>query len=299
MSYSMAANLSKISEKIGREIFSNNPILSSLQNEFNNDFISSSSDNNFTQLPGNPISNVNFPRTTLEAIERLYKWIDIIQNVAITQNENPMLLSRFSHYFSTFREPGIEMLGCYTKMDDISIHISDKAPQLVGFHEIIHIVNRNFVPYRVLTFLSDRGQSMNMYVKYVNVNANYNESDIKDRIVNMMGLLNVALKENSYSNNRHIKYNIKITVPISPGMFLVEDDITNTSLLDIYNLSNGIYIYIYLYIKIDKPRNIEMIQKFCETVSSEINLETRKDNYGKIFGLCGSNMLKDFVYIYI
>lgn len=288
----VATNLSKLCEKICREIFANNPILSSLQNEFYHDFISSYNNNNnsniATPLPSDNVSNINFPRTTLEAIERLYKWIDIIHNLAITQNEGPMLLSQVSHYFSTFREPGIEMLGCYTKMDDISVHISDKPPQLIGFHEIIHIINRNSIPYRVLTLLSDKGQSMNMYVKCVNNYQYYNESDIKDRIINMMGILNIALKENTYANNRHIKYNIKITIPISPGLFLVEDDVTNISLLDIYNLPNSG----------NRPKNIEMIQRFSETVCNEMDLEIRKDNYGKVFALCGSNILKDYMYIY-
>lgn len=174
------------------------------------------------------------------------------------------------------------MLGAITKMEDISIRICDPIPHIIGFYPILQNKIRRGINYKEMTILSDIGTKMDIYVENIN---SFDENRVIDRIIRMMDILNISIKSTNTVNVKNIKYPLHVSIPASIGIFLVEDDLSNISLSDIYKDSGS-------------NNFIEVIQKYSDTVLSESNLIKRSENYISFINEIGDNAMTDFLYIY-
>ena len=166
--------------------------------------------------------------TLKEYVQRLQTWRDryeaLLNKKAKTSN-----LEAVSHWLVEFQYQKfdeIEVPGQYLKHEDNN----------VSFIRISHFANKfevtrsHGVYFRRLTIIGHDGGVSRFAIQVPSVRTSRRE----ERIMQLFRMLNCSLETRKEARKRSLFFNIPIVVPLSPGVRLVENDSSVTSLQDIF-----------------------------------------------------------------
>ncbi|KAM0751100.1 hypothetical protein T439DRAFT_380110 [Meredithblackwellia eburnea MCA 4105] len=161
-------------------------------------------------------------------VERLQSWRDRYEAV-LNRRPKKANLENSSHWLVEFQYQKfdeIEVPGQYLKHEDNNAH----------YVRISHFANKFDVTrsygtyFRRLTILGHDGSTHRFAIQVPSVRTSRRE----ERVMQLFRMLNCPLATRKESRKRNLFFTIPAVIPLSPGVRLVENDASITSLQDIY-----------------------------------------------------------------
>ncbi|KAK4700569.1 transformation/transcription domain-associated protein, partial [Phenoliferia sp. Uapishka_3] len=168
--------------------------------------------------------------TLRDYVERLQAWRDRYESL-LNKRAKKSNLEIVSHWLVEFQYQKfdeIEVPGQYLKHEDNNAHYV----RISHFANKFDVTRSHGTYFRRLTILGHDGSVHRFAIQVPSVRTSRRE----ERIMQLFRMLNCPLATRKESRKRNLFFHIPIVVPLAPGVRLVENDASVTSLQDIYEL---------------------------------------------------------------
>lgn len=177
-----------------------------------------------------PESTTTFPASLSELTERLKHWKNVLQSNLEDRFPAVLKLEEESKVLRDFHVVDVELPGQYFTDQEVA---PDHTVKLDRIGADIPIVRRHGSSFRRLTLVGSDGSQRHFIVQTsLTPNARSDE-----RILQLFRVLNKMFDKHKESRRRHLTIHTPIIIPVWSQVRMVEDDLTYSSLLEVYEIN--------------------------------------------------------------